>query len=761
MSHGSGGPTPSSSTTPSGAHNAKTADAAVSKARTTDPTVELPEEAVQKALAKSLRDSSLPVKPPLMPEGYQITRKLGEGTYGEVWRGRQVRTGVQVAVKFLRARTRAQLQLLGEEAKKLAMLHSEPRIVHLIDVEETTTPPYFIMDYAEHGSLADRLDRGPLPLAEAITIFREVVEAMAYVHAKGIRHCDLKPGNILLDAADRPRIADFGQSHLSVEPTKSALGTFFYMAPEQAATEHRVPDARWDVFGLGALLYAMVTGAPPRFDSDFKNELEKTAELSHRLERYRQWVETSPAPSAHRAVKGMDRALADIIDRCLAADPADRYASAAELLAALHRRERRRRKRPLVLFGIVAPLLLVTGLGVAGLYIAHRTSDASKQAEQAFKEHKKSVDLMTAHLLAFIVEDKLQDMRDKVTVLARNESLKTAFQNHLTASHAHDEKASEDSLAQLEEWLRKVGAYENQLHLIAVFDTGANLRAAWMRTADKNDPRRHPREIYGKNYAYRDYWNHETDDYGAPPRLAASAAGLVASPLAPGPLLFASAVAAGAVEPRLPGHICHCRIDIDADNKPVPYVGQPYTSTVNEKFTAITVSLPIYRKDEEGGHRWEFAGLLVAALKLDKFNEWLSTVEKSPREMAPSVVLLDSRGYCVHHGGVDRAAYEPPEGKSPERRYDPVGAGTEKVAPHQDPYDGKPYTAAFVPVGRSGWSVIFQYDPQDKMSQARDTFESRLNVLIVVAVALSLTLLVVFYGWLVWTLLRKETGTHG
>src|SRR5439155_11562166 len=137
---------------------------------------------------------------------------------------------------------------------------------------------------------------------------------LAYVHAKGVRHCDLKPGNVLLKARKRALIADFGQAHLSSDQSP-ALGTFFYMAPEQADLSKQIPDTRWDVYGLGAIVYAMLTGQPPREDPRLREELARTEELSHRLLRYREWVRAAPKPQGHRRVPGMDRRLAEVIDR--------------------------------------------------------------------------------------------------------------------------------------------------------------------------------------------------------------------------------------------------------------------------------------------------------------------------------------------------------------------------------------------------------------------------------------------------------------
>src|SRR5262249_35271843 len=132
--------------------------------------------------------------------GYKCLRQLGEGTYGEVWLYEAAQTGIQVAVKFFTRSSGSQWRRLRDEVQQLAKLHADPGIVPLHGVGDESRTPYFIMRYAEGGSLEQLLARGRLPLERALSLFRQMSEALAYVHIKGIRHCDLKPANILLDA---------------------------------------------------------------------------------------------------------------------------------------------------------------------------------------------------------------------------------------------------------------------------------------------------------------------------------------------------------------------------------------------------------------------------------------------------------------------------------------------------------------------------------------------------------------------------------
>ncbi len=361
--------------------------------------------------------------------GYRRIEKLGAGTYGEVWLAKQDDTDIDVAVKFITHGADERWKFLQDEVKQLAKLHADPGIVQLIDVEIDSVPPYFIMAYAPNGSLAKRLEQGPLPVEEAVQIFRQVAEALAYVHARGICHCDLKPGNVLLDARNRALVADFGQAHLTGDPT-AALGTYFYMAPEQAALESSLPDPRWDVYGLGALAYAMLTGQPPREDTALRTRLKSTDQLFERLRLYRESIRRAPNLVGHRQAKGVDRDLANIIDRCLALDPQARPRDAAAVLEALARRERKRRQRPALLFGLVAPvlLLLVMAIFVGSLFVTAKEEASSAQQKMNAKISDRNQ--FIAELVADDIEDRLESYIILVKESANEPSALRALKNN-------------------------------------------------------------------------------------------------------------------------------------------------------------------------------------------------------------------------------------------------------------------------------------------------------------------------------------------
>ncbi len=322
--------------------------------------------------------SRQPTKPPTTVTGYEPQRFLGAGAFGEVWVALDRNTGRQVAIKFFAHRSSVNWSSLSREVEKLVFLSADRYVVQLLDVGWNADPPYYVMEYIENGSLEDYLrNQGSLPVVEAVTLFREIAIGLSHAHGKGILHCDLKPANVLLDQDHLPRLADFGQSRMTNEQ-HPALGTLFYMAPEQAGLD-AVPDARWDVYALGAVLYCMLTGTPPHRSEDAIGAIDSVSGLPERLQRYREYIANRPPAMLHRRVPGVDRRLTEIVDKCIAPDPKDRFPHVQSVLLALREREQSQLRVPLQLLGIAGPLLLLLIMGFFGFRGYERAIERSQK----------------------------------------------------------------------------------------------------------------------------------------------------------------------------------------------------------------------------------------------------------------------------------------------------------------------------------------------------------------------------------------------
>lgn len=299
-------------------------------------------------------------EPPSEIEGYSVIRRLGTGAYGTVWLAREDRTGRMVAIKYYPHRRGLNWSLLNREVEKLATLYSSRNIVRLLDVGWNAEPPYYVMEYVENGSLGAYLASGPPGVEESVRITKQVCGALIEAHGAGVLHCDLKPDNVLLDTQFQVRLCDFGQSRMSHEKS-SALGTLYYMAPEQADLD-AIPDARWDVYAVGALIYHLLTGQPPYRNAVIQQKLELADSLTERLQIYQTYIRESPLPDRHHSVKGVDKQLANIVDQCLTVDPLQRLPNAQAILTLLTARDRNRSLRPLLLLGVLGPILLTCAM---------------------------------------------------------------------------------------------------------------------------------------------------------------------------------------------------------------------------------------------------------------------------------------------------------------------------------------------------------------------------------------------------------------
>ncbi len=372
----------------------------------------------RKSRQRSLRSSH----PPTQVPGYEPERFLGIGAFGEVWVAVEKNTGRRVAIKFYAHRGGLDWSLLSREVEKLSFLFADRHVVQLLGVGWDADPPYYIMEYLEQGSLADRLQSGPLTVTQAVDLFRDVAIGLVHAHGKGVLHCDLKPGNILLDQDHKPRLADFGQSRLSHEQTP-ALGTLFYMAPEQANMA-AAPDVRWDVYALGALLYCMLTGGPPHRTEEQIRQVEQASGLKERLALYRRLVRKGPPPAAHRSVRGVDRALAEIVDRCLAPNPNDRFPNVQAVLDALDTRDLRRARRPTLVLGTVGPTLVLL---VVSLFAWRSFDMMIERTDRQLTLKALETDQFVAENVSLVVSAGVEDRFSAVEQFARSKELKKEF----------------------------------------------------------------------------------------------------------------------------------------------------------------------------------------------------------------------------------------------------------------------------------------------------------------------------------------------
>src|SRR5919109_630806 len=233
----------------------------------------------------------------------------------------------RVAVKVLHERHAQEddyLERFRREARAAAQL-SHPNIVTVIDRGDQDGRPYIVFEYVD-GLTLKRLveDEGPLPVREAVAITLEVARALAFAHARGVVHRDVKPQNVLLDGDGRPKVTDFGIAReidldVGVTQTGTVLGTSDYMAPEQARGER--PSASTDVYALGAVLYELLAG-----EVVFPGDSFMAVALRHASE---------PPPDIAERRPDVPLRLTVLVDRCLEKESRDRFASMAELVVEL------------------------------------------------------------------------------------------------------------------------------------------------------------------------------------------------------------------------------------------------------------------------------------------------------------------------------------------------------------------------------------------------------------------------------------------
>ncbi|MCA9491779.1 MAG: serine/threonine protein kinase [Myxococcales bacterium] len=293
---------------------------------------------------------------------FEVLETLGTGGMATVYRVRDLRLGVDRALKVLSGTTERDEDVrrrFVNEARTMASVH-HPGIVQVHDVGEADGEPYIVMELMPGGSLAGRVLAGGLASEEGVRLVMEGLEGLQAAHDAGIVHRDIKPHNILLRRDGRAAIADFGLARVSTEGqprtvTGSCFGTPLYMPPEQYEAFSSV-DVRSDIYAMGATLYTVLTGRRPH---DLYNPTLEEAVFR-------------PVPPALRSV----------VKRATRHDPKDRYSTAAEMHEALRRALEQHPAEParpwwpvLVLLAAGAGLAAIgalVSLGVAGALVATR-----------------------------------------------------------------------------------------------------------------------------------------------------------------------------------------------------------------------------------------------------------------------------------------------------------------------------------------------------------------------------------------------------
>jgi len=260
---------------------------------------------------------------------YQIERVLGEGGMATVYLAHDQKHNRKVAVKVMRPELAATLgaDRFLREVQVAAQLN-HPHILPMHDSGEADGILYYVMPYVEGETLKERIAKeGQLSVNDAMRLGREVAEALAYAHTRGIIHRDIKPGNILLQSG-HALVADFGIARAlgeegeALTKTGLAVGTPQYMAPEQATGEREV-DGRADIYALGAVMYEMVAGEPPFTGPTARSIITRSL--------------TEEPRSLTASRTGLPAAVNSAVLKALAKSPSDRYANAQEMVGALER----------------------------------------------------------------------------------------------------------------------------------------------------------------------------------------------------------------------------------------------------------------------------------------------------------------------------------------------------------------------------------------------------------------------------------------
>jgi serine/threonine protein kinase len=312
---------------------------------------------------------------------YPVSRLLARGGMGAVYLARHPVLGTSVALKTLdagRSASDAQKRRFQREVDALAKLE-HPHVVRVLEAGEEQGVPWFAMRLVEGPTLSERIREGPLPLEQVVTLGTQICSGLAAAHAAEILHRDLKPENVLCATGDRFVVTDFGLAKdlevvesVRLSQTGMVQGTPRYWSPEQARGEGGRATRATDVYGLGATLYAALTGRPPIDGESWAEVLVATQ--SRQI----------PDPRALRPE--VPEWLSRVVMRCLEREPTDRYPSMSEVREALERGPPPAEDEEVPRRSLAIPLALVASALTIGVVVwiyvvAPRAARSAREAE--------------------------------------------------------------------------------------------------------------------------------------------------------------------------------------------------------------------------------------------------------------------------------------------------------------------------------------------------------------------------------------------
>ena len=322
---------------------------------------------------------------------YELLEEIARGGMGVVYRARQVSLNRTVALKMILSgqfASRQEVLRFRAEAEAAANLH-HANIVAIHETGEQEGRHYFSMDYVTGRNLAEIAAGGPLPARRVARYASIIAEGIHYAHEQGVLHRDLKPSNILIDENDQPRITDFGlakrvRGDFGLTVTGQLLGSPNFMPPEQTSGKSGKVGPAGDVYGLGAIVYHLLTGRPPFQAETIEDVLRQLHEAD---------------PVAPRLLNpSIPRDLETICLKCLEKDPAKRYPNARELADELDRflRDEPIRAHPInapqkiwrwcrrkpLLTSLIALVFVVSAAGIMGILVQWQRAERNAAAER-------------------------------------------------------------------------------------------------------------------------------------------------------------------------------------------------------------------------------------------------------------------------------------------------------------------------------------------------------------------------------------------